>query len=542
MITKQIEDKALEVGKSYWFRYGDIIDKITLIDRKLVGKNSCYLVKYNQSENWLRTDKIKMVQFSTFLPIYKYQDNNSKADFKQYENILIKQQKSIEKQIELLEKRVISLDKRILKNRQNKKETVKKESVKKGYSTYPEFLCYTILSYAEDMKLIESFKPQVAFDFAINKRYDFLINDNIILETHGLQHYELPNTSVFKSLEETKENDKIKRNLAEQNGFIYFEIDCRYSEFDYCYDNIIEALSNVIDTSRLSKEKIGELCKTPFHEKVLKLWNDGLSTYEIADKLNVSTNKIAYELKRLNEMSLIEYNFDIANKRGVDRRMEKEKSKEEPLVLIEIKSGNVKRFKNKYELSKELKIDIHSLYSHMSGRNKTLRNQFIIKKEDEFDEDKVNEYICETGTLKWTYFLKKDGKEYVYFDVNEVFSAKFKSDEIRKLFKNTDVINYQGFEIRRKKLNQKKFKPNKNQIIGDRTVTKVNDTNIIYVAIDPETGEEVGKYTQKEIIEKGWTPASVRNACPLKDDTVPLNKYGDRRKYKGYFWKKVIKN
>ena len=411
------------------------------------------------------------------------------------------------------------------------------ESVKKGYSSYPEFLCYTILTYCKDIKLINSFKNQVTFDFADDKRYDFLINENIILETHGAQHYtvDIYDTTV----EEQRKNDKLKRKLAEQNGFIYFEIDCRWSKFDFCYENIIKALSNIIDTSKLSKEKIGELCKTPFHEKVLKLWNNGLSTGEIADKLNVSTNKIVYELKRLNEMKLIEYNYNIANRRGMDRRMEKERNKENILVLIEIITGNVKRFKNKYELSKELKINTHTIEQHINGRTKTLRNQFIVKKEDEFDEDKVNEYICETGTLKWTYFLKKDGKEYVYFEAKEVFSATYKSDEMVKLFKNTDVINYQGFEIRRKKLNQEKFKPNKNQIIGDRTVTKVNDTNIIYVSIDTETDEEVGRYTQKELTEKGWSPKSVRDACPLKDGTIPLDKHGNRRKYKGYFWKKL---
>ena len=535
MITKQIEDKPLEVGESYWFRCGDIIDKIKLIDRELRGRNSYYLVSYKNKTEWMRADNIKGVHFKHFLDVYDYKIKNEKTNVAKIENNFISQQNKIKHKIEQLERRVKRLEQKIIRHR-------KIESVKKGYSSYPEFLCYTILTYCKDMQLINSFKTQVTFDFAPNKRYDFLINKNIIIETHGMQHYE---TNMYNTTtEEQHENDELKFKLAEQNGFIYFEIDCRWSKFDYCYENIVKTLSNVIDTNRLSKEKIGELCKTPFHEKVLKLWNDGLSTCEIANNLNVSINKITYELKRLNEMKLIEYNYDIAFQRGHDRRMEKERNKENPLILIEIKTGNVKRFRNQYELSKELKISVSSLWNCINGGRKTLRNQFIIKKEEEFEEDKVNEYICEIGTLKWTYFLKKDGIEYVYFDVEEVCSATYKRDEIIRALRNSekDTIFYLGFEIRRKKINQKNFKLGKNQKFGTRELTSVRDSGLIYIAIEPETGETINSYTQKELIENKLSPSSVRNACPSKDGIIPTDRYGNRRKYKGYYWEKVVKN
>ena len=65
-------------------------------------------------------------------------------------------------------------------------------------------------------------------------KYDNYIDKiNCIIEVHGIQHYD--KTRYWKmSLEETQENDRIKKQLAKENGINnYIIIDCRYSELEW---------------------------------------------------------------------------------------------------------------------------------------------------------------------------------------------------------------------------------------------------------------------------------------------------------------------
>ena len=85
--------------------------------------------------------------------------------------------------------------------------------------------CGDKVSY--DEKFLSSILSQLKVDFAtqLSKstfnwcdkyRYDFYIPSlNMIIETHGIQHYE-ENKNWTMSLEEEQENDKIKKELAYQ--------------------------------------------------------------------------------------------------------------------------------------------------------------------------------------------------------------------------------------------------------------------------------------------------------------------------------------
>lgn len=105
-----------------------------------------------------------------------------------------------------------------------------------GFSV-PEKIMYSLLT---QLKL--DFTPQEFFRWSEGKKYDFFLPDcNMIIETHGKQHYEEGfQLSGSMTLKETQENDKDKREKALANGISYYvEIDCRESEIEYIKSAII---------------------------------------------------------------------------------------------------------------------------------------------------------------------------------------------------------------------------------------------------------------------------------------------------------------
>ena len=90
------------------------------------------------------------------------------------------------------------------------------------------------------MQLNVEFASERRFEWSNNKRYDFYIpSKKIVIEVHGQQHYK----DKFKDapLEHQKENDAFKRNVAEENGLKYIEIDASYSTTNHIKKSLINS-------------------------------------------------------------------------------------------------------------------------------------------------------------------------------------------------------------------------------------------------------------------------------------------------------------
>jgi hypothetical protein len=105
-----------------------------------------------------------------------------------------------------------------------------------GYEFYQSFnkfvnkinkcsVCGDTASYGEKFiscmlkQLGEEFHKEKRFEWSKNKRYDFYLpNTNIILEINGKQHYIGTFINSVRSLEDEKNNDKNKMELALVNG------------------------------------------------------------------------------------------------------------------------------------------------------------------------------------------------------------------------------------------------------------------------------------------------------------------------------------
>ena len=160
--------------------------------------------------------------------------------------------------------------------------------------SYPEKLMASILT-----KLNIEFTKQMSYDSG-EHRYDFYLPQyNVILETHGLQHYEHSFKKFGKTLKEEQENDRYKRELAISNGILnenYHEINCRHSTLEWCKPNIEKTLTSYVDISILTDEDWKEVdlqAQKSLKIEVCKYWkenkevNSELTTQQVAEVFGV---------------------------------------------------------------------------------------------------------------------------------------------------------------------------------------------------------------------------------------------------------------
>ena len=135
------------------------------------------------------------------------------------------------------------------------------------------------------------------FKWCQGYRYDFYIPSlNMIIETHGSQHYERGFESCggrARTLEEEQKNDKEKKELALNNNIkSYIVVNCRCSSFDWLKENIIKELTNYFNLSNIDWNLVWENSLKSLVWEVEKLVKEGKSNEQIANILNINKNTV----------------------------------------------------------------------------------------------------------------------------------------------------------------------------------------------------------------------------------------------------------
>lgn len=178
--------------------------------------------------------------------------------------------------------------------------------------SYPEKMISNILE-----QLGIKYKRQLNkkdFDWCENYRYDFYLPDyNMIIETHGMQHYILRKNSKFGTLEEIQKNDIEKEKTAKINNISYYVIlDCRYSTIDYIMNSISKSILNdMLDLSKIDFIKLNKyLNKSLMVEVCLAYKNQypDVSTLTLESEFGVDRATITRYLKDGNKIGLCNYN------------------------------------------------------------------------------------------------------------------------------------------------------------------------------------------------------------------------------------------
>ncbi|NFH00786.1 hypothetical protein FC831_10750 [Clostridium botulinum] len=180
--------------------------------------------------------------------------------------------------------------------------------------SYPEKLMFNILE-----QLYVDFVTQLSkknFQWCNNHRYDFYFkfnNEEYILETHGLQHYENCKGMYKDKLQEQQENDKLKKELALINGIKeknYIVIDCRKSELEWIKQNVLNSrLNEIFDLSKIDWLKCEEFALSNLVKKACDLWESDIhSTSKIGEIIKYNSNTICSWLKQGTKLGWCNYN------------------------------------------------------------------------------------------------------------------------------------------------------------------------------------------------------------------------------------------
>ena len=142
--------------------------------------------------------------------------------------------------------------------------------------SYPNKFMHSVLEQAG-----VAFTPEKSFDWSEKRIYDDYIEHNglkIITEQHGQQHYIKQFNLKGRTLDEEKENDKLKYDLAIANGIdYYFVIDCSKSDKEYIKNSICntELLSVLgVTESDIDWNKCDEFATSNFMKAMCEYIND----------------------------------------------------------------------------------------------------------------------------------------------------------------------------------------------------------------------------------------------------------------------------
>jgi len=260
-------------------------------------------------------------------------------------------------------------------------------------------------------QLNEEYIPEYSPDWAIiknnsniklngKKKYDnLLINHNEIWEVHGLQHYGEGFSRYGKTartLEEEQENDKLKKELAEQNGLKYIVIDVRYSELEHIKNSIMNIPEfkrydlSLIDWNRCHEVGCSNLVKV-----ICDLWNNGIkSTLEISKIKKLGRSTVTKYLNQGAKLGWCDYNGAEMVLNGIVFG----KKTNKPIIQLSLKGEYIKEYESALEAERQLNIGIIS--KHISGCCKGKRKT--------------------TGGFRWVY------KDEYYNNINNISQIEVK--------------------------------------------------------------------------------------------------------------------
>ena len=175
----------------------------------------------------------------------------------------------------------------------------------------PEKVMYSILEQL-NIEFLAQLNKRI-YNWCKNYRYDFYIyNLNIIIETHGIQHYEEKERG--RSLQEEQENDRCKKELALKNDIKnenYIVIDCSKSEIDFIKNSILNSrLAEIFDLSNINWIKCYEYALSNLVKKVceIKKGNPSMSTDDISKIIRLSRVTVTKYLKKGVKLGWCDYN------------------------------------------------------------------------------------------------------------------------------------------------------------------------------------------------------------------------------------------
>lgn len=200
------------------------------------------------------------------------------------------------------------------------------------------------------------------------KKYDFYIPSlNLIIEVHGVQHFEKSFETIkgeTRTLEEEKENDKLKKEIAEENGMEYIVIDARNSSLEWMVKSINESvLITLFDLSKVNWLKCHEFACSSLVKIVSELWNSGVkSTSKISEIFKCARYTATSYLKQATELGWCDYDpKEEMRKNGKSAKIKYSNAGKKPIVQLTLSGELVREWDSTASASRELNIIYESI-------------------------------------------------------------------------------------------------------------------------------------------------------------------------------------
>lgn len=234
--------------------------------------------------------------------------------------------------------------------------------------------CGDGIPYSE--KLIENvliqlgikYERQYRANWSQNKVYDFyLIDYNIIIETHGEQHYEESNRG--RTLKEEQENDKLKEELALKNGIEhYIVIDSRDSTLNWIKDNILDSeLNELFDLNKVDWNKCEEYALKNKVKEVCDYYKPGMVTDDLAKEFGISRVTAIKYLNIGTKLNWCKYE----PKKEMERGLKLGRASKRKSVLQFLDGELIKTYPSIAEAERQTGIDNRSISACCKGKYKT---------------------------------------------------------------------------------------------------------------------------------------------------------------------------
>ena len=186
--------------------------------------------------------------------------------------------------------------------------------------SYPEKFVFNILQQLLKNEFIYQLS-KTNFNWCDTYLYDFYFkinNERYIMETHGLQHYQesfgkIKSNKYVRTLEEEQENDKLKKQIAIENGIKeenYIIIDCSKSTLKFIKNNILNSrLNDIFDLTKIDWLRCHKYALNSLVKQACNLWNNKVyTTSEIGKIMKLTKNTIQKYLKQGTKLGWCNYN------------------------------------------------------------------------------------------------------------------------------------------------------------------------------------------------------------------------------------------
>lgn len=173
--------------------------------------------------------------------------------------------------------------------------------------SYPNKFVYNVLR-----QLNINVKPEYTPLWNEKVRYDdYLLDYNIIIENHGLQHYQEASSFTRHTLFDEQRNDNLKQQLALEHGVQYYVVlDCRESSAEWLKQSIMRSvLPQLLDFREedINWQQADEYAICNLVKVSAELFNEGKTVTDIANELQVAKPTVARWLKRAKQFGWCQY-------------------------------------------------------------------------------------------------------------------------------------------------------------------------------------------------------------------------------------------